>query len=410
MGTSRSKSYHNQWVQQSENDSAKFESIYNESWIAARAVNIPASDMTREWRSINHDQMIVIQSEEQKLKVQSLVTEALIWADVFGGSVIIPIIQGADLTSPVNFESIKVGDVERLLVLDRHYISGSGTLNHDIMSSNFMLPDSYRIANSNQVIDQSWIIRFNGALLSNRARIANQGWGGSKIKRIHDEVTNLSASFAGIADLMSEANVDIVKFEGLTGQISSDQEKHILKRAELFAQGKGNVNTGVLDKEDEYVRNTLSLSGVSQVLDQEMAMCAGACGMPVTKLFGVSAGGLNATGENDLKNYYDNIRADQTLRLTHSLNQLDQFLVRSAIGSYPDDYSFSWNTLFQVDPLESAQSNDLQASTDQKYFEMGVIDRSQIAKELQSREQYQFGESQIEEMENEELGDDLELS
>ena len=50
-----------------------------------------------------------------------------------------------------------------------------------------------------------------------------------------------------------------------------------------------------------------TFTGLPDVYDRVMMDVAGAAKTPVTKLFGRSPAGMNATGESDMNNYYDYI-------------------------------------------------------------------------------------------------------
>ena len=58
-----------------------------------------------------------------------------------------------------------------------------------------------------------------------------------------------------------------------------------------------------------------SIAGCTDIVRQSLEMIAAINRTPAVKLLGISPSGFNATGESDLKNYYDHIRTKQeTLR------------------------------------------------------------------------------------------------
>ncbi|MCP4951186.1 MAG: DUF1073 domain-containing protein, partial [Proteobacteria bacterium] len=126
---------------------------------------------------------------------------------------------------------------------------------------------------------------------------------------------------------------------------------------------------------------------------------AGAARMPVTKLFGTSAKGMNATGEGDLANYYDEIRSRQRSDIGGSLRRLDEVLVRSATGKWNDSFDYVWNPLSEEDREAMARTELVRAQRDTTYLETGVITKSQIQRNLQAQETYQFDDKKIEELE-----------
>jgi phage-related protein (TIGR01555 family) len=187
--------------------------------------------------------------------------------------------------------------------------------------------------------------------------------------------------------------------------LASDQDEAITNRYALFGQMKSIVRLSLLDGDEKLERMTLNLSGVAPVLETFMTWISGAADIPVTRLFGTSAKGMNATGEGDLSNYYNSIRAKQLTQVDPGMRTLDEVLVRSALGTFPNDYNYVWNPLAQMNELQAAQARKANADTDIAYLDAGVIQVSQVQRNLQASESYQFDDEKIEELEgNEDAG------
>ncbi|MCC3716966.1 DUF1073 domain-containing protein, partial [Staphylococcus haemolyticus] len=165
----------------------------------------------------------------------------------------------------------------------------------------------------------------------------------------------------------------------------------------LFSQMKSLVQMALLDGDESYERKTLDLGGVAPVLETFMTWISGAADIPVTRLFGTSAKGLNATGEGDMNNYNNSIRSKQLTQVDPGLRQLDEVLVRSALGYWPDDFNYVWNPLAQPNELQIAQAAKTRADKDMLYLAEGVITVSQVQRNLEAAEEYQFEDGQIDE-------------
>ncbi|WP_368648746.1 phage portal protein [Castellaniella ginsengisoli] len=217
-----------------------------------------------------------------------------------------------------------------------------------------------------------------------------------------EDIKDTVAAKDGIAELMQAANVDVITREGLTQDLTTDQEDAIIKRYTLFDQMKSILNTALLDGEEKYDRVTLNLSGVAPVIDTLMVWIAGAADIPVTRLFGTSAKGLNATGEGDLKNYYDSIRSQQTSQLDRPMAMLDAIMVRSAVGNMPADYNYDWNRLTQPNRKEEAEARKIEAETDVILLDAGAVGRAQVMRRLEADEVYQYRDGVIDQIETSE--------
>ncbi len=355
--------------------------------------------MTREWRTIKCKQAEEIALEEKRLNMQVACSEALSWARLYGGSGIL-MMTNQDLAKPLNINKIKKGGLERLIVLDRWEMSPQTINTYNILAENYLMPEFYTVQGGTQAIHWTHIARFNGAKLPRRIMAQTSGFGDSELRKCLEDLHDTVSAKGGIAELMQEANVDVITRQGLSDDLASGEDDDT-----LFSQMKSIVNLALLDADETFERQTLNLTGVSDTLETLMVWLSGCSGIPMTKLFGTSAKGMNATGEGDLKNYYDNIRGDQIIQLGTPMSYLDQVLVRSAVGQMPKDYDYIWNVLEQPNQVETAQAQLIKAQKDQIYLDNGAVQVSQVQKNLQANEEYQFADEQIEQTEEQENAD-----
>ena len=398
LGTNKSKREHNVWAFDLLNNFADLDAAYQSNWIARKIVDVRAEDMTRNWRRIKSEDAEEIASLEQELCLPIVVQEAIQWARLYGGAGVL-MITGQDLTKPLNVNLIKKGDLQRLLVFDRWDMSGLTLNTWDVLAANYLKPEFYTIRGGSMQVHWTHFARFNGEKLPRRWMEQTQGWGDSVLRKCIEEINDMVAAKGGIAELMQEANIDVINREGLNDELSSDQDDAIITRYQLFSQMKSVFNMALLDKEEQLTRQTLNLSGVAPILEQLMTWISGCADTPVTRMFGTSAKGMNATGEGDDKNYNNSIKADQTTKLTEPMRTLDEVLVRSATGSFPDNYDYVWNPLSLPNDLEEAQAEQLRSQKHQTYLELGIVQRSAVMRELQATEEYQFQEHSIDELE-----------
>ena len=399
LGTAKAKRSHNRWEFGVQGDYASWDACYQTNWIARAIIDEWAADAVREWRSIKSDGAEDIEGTEDALDLTQVTEEAIAWSRLYGGAGVV-MITNQDLEKPLNLNAIKKGSLERLEVFDRYDLTPIGETNtYDMLARNYLRPDYFTVSGGSQRIHHSHIAFFNGARLPKRQARMNYGWGDSELRRTIDEIADMVAAKDGIAELLQEVNIDIVTRTGLTDELTTDQDDSIIKRYELFSLMKSTINMALLDGDEKLDRQTLQLGGVAQILETFMTWISGAARMPATKIFGKSPAGMNATGESDMKQYYDQIRSKQQGDLSRSMRQIDEVLVRSALGYWPDSFDWRWNPLAQLNGVETAQEQLLQAQKNQIYLGSGIVQRSQIQRVLQSNEEYQFADEDIEQLE-----------
>ena len=83
-------------------------SLFIEDGYAKKIINKFATDMTRQWISINGDPDNIILNKLKNIKAKKSFTSLIKWARLYGGAIIIMgINDGRDLSEPVNENAIK---------------------------------------------------------------------------------------------------------------------------------------------------------------------------------------------------------------------------------------------------------------------------------------------------------------
>jgi phage-related protein (TIGR01555 family) len=100
----------------------------------------------------------------------------------------------------------------------------------------------------------------------------------------------------------------------------------------------------------------------------------------MVKLFGQSAPGLNSTGENDLRIYYDRVASEVERVVMPPLNYLYEIIVRGELGRMPDGFEVCPNPLWQVSSKEQAEIEYQRAQADAIYLKEGLPIRAVFQK------------------------------
>jgi hypothetical protein len=134
--------------------------------------------------------------------------------------------------------------------------------------------------------------------------------------------------------------------------------------------------------DEDFVRENITFSGLSDIIYQIFTMLSAQVGIPITRLFGVSPSGLNATGESDMLNYYDMVASSQETSLAPKLRYLVH-LIADKEGIPEPNVKF--NALKQMTDKEKSdlkkQDEDaelIKAQRYQAYVDMGVMEAYQV--------------------------------
>lgn len=383
LGTKKARDPYSRLTYDHRLDRIELEDIYRCYWMA-KAVDVKPWDMTREWRTfcgddISTEQIKSLEEEERKVEASSDVREALQWASLYGGAGIVMHVDGQGLMEePLDVTKVKRGQLNRLSPADRwSLIPASSIIDYNPLSPTYRTAEYYRVATDTQgtLIHRSRIIFFRGRNMPIRITRQLLGWGESDVQRWYKAITNNETLAAAIIEGVHQANIDVVSAKGLAQTLAMDGgDKKIQDRFMTMDYCKSLLNMAVIDGEDTLSRNAFPFSGLPEIKRVFLEELASATDIPVTRLLGSSPGGMNATGESDTRNYYDMIAADQENDLLPRLYDLDQVLVRSALGDYPESLSFEFNPLWQMTDVEEATLRQTQAQTLAALQSIGIDD------------------------------------
>ena len=358
--------------------------MYRGDWLSRKIVDLPITDCMRVWRSWQADEKLieVIEGAEKRHQVRAKLAQALRWARLFGGSAIL-IGDGASRPDqsfdPAN---LRKGGLRYLTVLHRREIV-AGQLDDDPQSPYFRQPKDYKLQ-SNKMgsvqVHPSRVIRFIGSERPD-FEANSEGWGDSILQVVYDAVHHAGLTNAAIAELIHDAKVDVIKVQNLETHLSTKEGTAALeKRFSLANMLKSINNMLLLGDSEEWERKQTTFTGLPDVLKAYMQIVAGAADIPATRLLGQSPGGLNSTGESDLRNYYDSLDSYRDDVILPALETLDVLLWRDAMGSVPTDAFFAFGALWQLTDKEKAELADKKASITQKYVNMGIFNDDLWAK------------------------------
>lgn len=368
LGTDRDKAALSTYVH-THLDDATLMAAYRGSWLARKIVDIPAFDATRKWRAWQADaeQISALEAEEKRLDVRRKVMRAKIAARLFGGAAILIGTGETETAKPLNPERIRKDGIRYLTVLHRRHLS-PGDIDLDPASPEFDMPRSWRLSadvSSSPEIHPSRLVRFVGSELPDRALVTHHpGWGDPVLQGVLDAVRNMDATAGNIASLVFEAKVDTIGVPDFMQNLgSAEYRAKVIERFRLAEIGKGINGTLIHDKEEELGQKSASFASLPDVLDRFMQLASGAADIPMTRLLGQSPAGMNATGDGDMRNYYDRVEAMQAVEIAPAMSILDECLIRSALGDRPEEVHFTWNSLWQMTAKEKAEIGKIQADT-----------------------------------------------
>lgn len=371
---------------------ALLNSLYRDNWVVQNVVGLMVDDMLREWfrvkGSVTPEMQDALERLERDTRLRDRINAGLRWGRLYGGAAGLIMVRGQeDLETPLDLDMVYPGSFQGLYILDRWM--GITTTNGLVMEAGEPVPEYYSItdAQGNTVarVHHSHVIRFTGRELPEIERIAEMYWGESEVEALYKEVVAHDNVSANMAALTFQANINTMEVKGLEQLFSigsSQAQRRFWQVMQAQSVLRSNFGTQVVEEGTKLTNTQYTFTGLQEVYESMALNLCGASHYPMTKLFGRSPSGMNATGESDLRNYYDYVDSQREAKLRPALQKLLPILAMSAWGYVPDDLDFSFPPLWTPTAKEVSEIGKSKSETIIAAFQSGLLDASTAQKEL----------------------------
>ena len=381
LGGAKDKASGNVWTHSGRNyDHVMLSVRYREDWISQKVCQIVPQDMTREWRKLGSDQAM---EADKEFEVARLFKEAYKWARLYGTSfIVLDIDDGRTTDKPVNWRNLKPGCLRSMHVVDRTRIVTLGEIDQKPMSVTFGMPDHYQFVNTTSPIHKERLIRFEGTELPIYERQRNLWYSDSILIPLMDQIDNFhTASFAA-AQMVQEANTDIVSIPGLQNILASDEgTSAMIQRFSDWKQIKSVFGVSILDETEIYTNKTIQLSGVKDLIWEYLKIVAASVSIPATRFLSASPEGMNATGESDLVNYIETLQGLHKDIFDPRLKVVDK-LLSAHYDLSEDEFKYDWNCIFPESSGQKATREKDFGESICRLVETGVLSAESALNEI----------------------------
>lgn len=244
------------------------------------------------------------------------------------------------------------------------------------LSDNFMKPDEWYISGVGS-IHASRLYTLIFFDVPNLLKPVYNCLGISLCQLMKDKVKSAETIRQCLTDLMLRFKTDIIKTPSLLGN------PELLKdRIDLYNASKNNLGTLVLSDQEEFINSVTAITGLDKIQSQAFENVASSARLPAVKLLGLTPSGFNATGEFDLKNYYDVIRGYQNTTIKPFIDKIIDIL--SLELGYSNIATFEFNPLEKINEFEKAQWKNSEIDAMIKMIDAGIITNEDAFQELQN--------------------------
>ena len=351
-------------------------------WFIRKACFMPAEDAVRNgWditvnNGVDVDPAVLdkVRQRDKFYKIKDHAVEFIGMKRGFGIRVALPVVDGLDYTLPYNPDGVKPGSYKGITQIDPYWINPMLDLasNSDPASIGFYEPTWWMIRG--QRVHKSHLIIARNGKLPDLLK-PTYLYGGVSLPQMLVERVYAAERTANEAPLLAlSKRATVIHLD--TAAALANQNLFVQKMQQWMAW-LNNFSVKVVGTEEKIEQFDTSLSDLDKVIGQQYGFGCAIAEVPITKMMGQAAAGLNATGEGDEANYHELLESLQEHDAVPLMERHYELLIRSEFaGKF--DVTVRFTELDAMTTMEQAQVNKIVADTDAVLAQTGAIDGQDI--------------------------------
>lgn len=375
--------------------------LYYTSWEAKKIVEIPINDAFRikpNLVGIEEEEKMALMNAMDKIGGWEKMRRCAIQERLLGGCALLLGVADNqdDPAKPIDKKSIDKGDLKFVNVVTINQISNP-EYDMDPFSPGFDKPKYYFVNGIKTHVSR--LIIFDGDPLFNYAsqkimqayRVNPQGFGESVLASLWDSIIRCVGTQQAAYQLIQKASVTLVKSENLLNLEGTKKGDIAMQQLEDMARMLSIYRAAILKGKGVEIQETGSSFGsVPELLMSYIQILSAASDIPASRFIGQAPGGLNATGEGDLENYYNSIASYQESRLDPKYEKLFDILGPSVLGAerwaeVRKDFELEYESLWNLDGTEKASVDETTVRILTTLKEAGIVTPEFIVDEVNSK-------------------------
>ena len=370
--------------------------LYQSTWEGHKIIDIPAADILRHgWNydCASPEVVTALCNADAQYHMLQKLNEALRIERLEGGSVILLGVSDYqnDPSKPLLLETIGVGDLQFLHVIPRHRMSVQQICT-DPFDPCYGSPELYSI--NGQTVHKSRLIIFSGNPLTTGVNDYDKsspqdGFGFGVLDCLYDDIVQARGTRQAAFQLVNKTGMFLMIGPLLDMLATNEGDAKVEMMQDIMLQlstYKGALINSDTNSPTNIETISPNFAAVPDLIDKFLAVLSAGSDIPATRFLGQAPGGLNATGESDLENYYGRLTSEQTFKLKPALQQYLEVMGRSVLGP-----SFSTTNIdIKFDPLwtlSDAELATIESTKRASYVQLvasGVLTDDEAVKEMQS--------------------------
>lgn len=361
-------------------------------------VETVADDMTRAWielkregsgpRTGEDDELLTeLAHAADSLELQRIYHEAAELVGYEGGAFIFidTGVSGDALLNPLHMGAysaeLRPGGILRFVVIDPVNVFPGDYNSLSPLSPDYFRPRWWWVLG--QRVHASRLIRLTANEVPVLLKPAYNFLGIPQAQILWDYVLHFQECRAAEARLLTKFSMTVFKTSMADILFSAGGTATLDARMRYMTQTMNNDGVLAVDKEaEDVIKLETPLSGVTDIVRQSLEILAALNRTPAVKLLGISPSGFNATGESDIRNYYDHITSQQEKVLRDAIRTVLDCVQLHLRGEIDQSVTFDFSPLGEEDRAALATMQKTKADTIAVYLDRDIISPEEVRKAL----------------------------
>lgn len=355
-----------------------------------------ADDVVREWIELtggekNSDKKLEeIDDILKRRHIKALIKDAVAKTGYFGGCMIFIDTgeEDTDLSLPLVISEksaeIKKGTKVKFVLIDPINITPLEYNSVNPLKSDYMKPTLWNVCGT--TVHGSRLIKFTDNEPPTLLKPCYNFLGIPQAQILWDYVLHWNKARVSAVEILDKLNLTVFK-TNMSDLLGTPEGIAMLDvKMKAFQRYRDNNSVLVCDSENEAVENISQvISGATDVVRQALEFIACINRTPAVKLLGISPSGFNATGESDIRNYYDHIKAKQEL-YRDQIQKIIDIIQLITYGTIDPSIGFNFNEIGGDDLANNTNIFKTQTDVLNGLIGSGVIDNAEAREFVRTSE------------------------
>lgn len=310
-------------------------SCLKQNGLVSACVETVADDMLREWIEIEggedgggdaaSEEVTRIEESVDAFSLRKVFLEATVTARYFGGCLIYIDTGASDpetLRRPLNLSEksgeIGIGKLKGFKVIEPINVFPGNYDSANPLAKDYFEPQSWWVLG--REIHASRFIKISTGDVPVLLRPSYNFFGIPTAQIIWDYVLHFQNDRTSNSRLLGKFSDTVLKTGMSEILTQAAGTANLDARLRYMVESRSNDGIFAIDKEaEDLVKIDTSISGVTDITRQDLEIICAINRTPAVKILGISPAGFNATGDGDLRNYYDHVSSQQEKILADGL-------------------------------------------------------------------------------------------